>query len=163
MPQVEPGALFPPLTQASAPVEQSVTPFWQRPGFVPHVIPEEQVMHAPLPLQTCPAPQLVPAEAFMVPSTQTVLPVLQSVRPRRQGPDGLLVHAMFGTQAPQLPLASQTWPAPHMVPADLLLPSTHVWLPVAHEVMPFRQPGLGLVVQGEAAMQLMQLPLVEQT
>lgn len=99
----------------------------------------------------------------MVPSTHTVLPVLQSVRPSLQGPEGLPVQAMLGTQAPQFPLASQTWPAPHIVPAALLLPSTQVWEPVAHEVMPLRQPGLGLVVQGAAAMQLMQLPLLEQT
>lgn len=75
----------------------------------------------------------------------------------------MLLQAVFGTHAPQLPVASQTWPAPQLVPAVLLLPSTHRTTPVEHSVMPFRQPGLGLVVHATLAVHDAQFPPGEHT
>lgn len=161
-PHVVPGALLPLSMQRSAPVPQSVTPFLHAPGLVPQVAPAPHVMHAPMPLHTRPAPQLVPAVTFPL-STQTELPELQSVRPATHGAPGLVVHIWLATHMPQLPFESHTWAEPQAVPAILLLPSTQVVAPVAHELSPLRQAGFGLVVQAMAAVQLTQLPLTLQT
>ncbi len=123
-PQVVPGALLPPSTQRSAPVAQSVTPFRHNPGLVPQVVPALQAMQAPRPLQTCPAPQERPAVA-LVASSHWVLPELQLVRPVLHGAPVFELQAWLATHAPQLPFASHTWPEPQLVPAALLVPSTH--------------------------------------
>lgn len=162
IPHVVPGALLPPSMQRSAPVLQSVTPFLQRPGLVAQVAPALQITHAPMPLQTRPAPQVVPAATLPL-STQTELPELQSVRPATHGAPGLVVHTWLATHMPQLPFESHTWPEPHAVPAALLLPSTQVVAPVAHEVRPLRHAGLGLVVHATFAVQVTQLPLTLHT
>jgi hypothetical protein len=96
-------------------------------------------------------------------STQTLEPLLQSVRPATHGAPGLVVHTWLAVHMPQLPLASHTWPEPHMVPAALLLPSTQVDAPVAHEVRPLRHAGVGLVVHARLAVQVTQLPLTLHT
>jgi hypothetical protein len=157
-PQVEPGAFVGPSMHRWVPVLQSKTPLRQTPGLVPHTPPEAHATQAPEALQTCPAPQAVPGVTVVPVSTQTLEPLVQSVRPVRQGAPGLVVHGWLATHAPQLPSASHTWPAPHIVPAGLLLPSTHVWAPVAHEVRPLRQAGLGLLGQAWLATQPTQLP-----
>jgi hypothetical protein len=163
VPHTDPGALLLPSTQASAPDEQSVMPLRQRFGLMPQTLPAAHATQVPEPLHTWPAPQDVPAAALVVASTHTELPVLQSTRPLRQGAPGLVLHAAPAMQAPQLPVASHTWPEPHEVPAALLLPLMHVWVPVAHEVMPLRQPGLGFEVHGWLETHVRQLPVALHT
>lgn len=68
------------------------------------------------------------------------------------------VQAWPATHAPQLPFASHTWPEPQLVPAVLLVPSTHWEPPVAQLVMPLRQVAVGFVVQATLATQVTQLP-----
>lgn len=114
-------------------------------------------MQAPAPLHTCPAPHERPAPAF-VESRHTVLPVVQLVTPVRHGAPGLLEQVWPATQAPQFPFASQTCPAPQLVPAALLLPSTHSELPLVQVVMPLRQAGEGFVVQARLATHVTQEP-----
>lgn len=147
--------------QREAPVLQSVTPFRHGSGFVLQVFPDVHEMQAPAALQTCPAPQLVPAMALRS-SRQRVEPVLQSVLPSLQGAPGLVVHATLGTQAPQFPLASQVWLVPQLVPAILLLPSTQREEPVLHSVMPFLH-GEGFVTQAMFATHAVHEPVAEQT
>lgn len=162
VPQVVPGALLPLSIQRCAPVMQSVTPLRQSPGLVPHVVPAWQETHAPVPLQTRPAPHERPALAF-APSTHVVLPVLQSTTPSLHGALGLLEHACPATHAPQLPFASQTWPEPHAVPDALFVPSTQTEVPVVQLVMPLRHPAFGFVVHERFGVHMMQLPEALQT
>lgn len=74
------------------------------------------------------------------------------------GAPGFDVQACDATQAPQLPLPSHTCPAPHIVPAALLVPSTHCEAPVEQLVMPFLQPEVGFVVHAMFATHVTQLP-----
>ena len=67
--------------------------------------------------------------------------------PDLHGAPGFEPHEVPAVHMPQKPLASHTWPAPHIVPAAFGMPSVHVCAPVAHDVTPLRQAGLGLVVQ----------------
>lgn len=161
VPQVEPATLLLPSMQREAPVLQSVTPFRHTSGLVLQVLPDIQETQTPTALQTCPAPQLVPAVA-LTSSRHRVEPVLQSVRPSLQGAPGLVVQTTLGTQAPQLPFASQVWLVPQLVPAILLLPSTQREAPVLHSVMPFLH-GEGLVAQVMFATHATQEPVAEQT
>lgn len=126
------------------------------------VLPELQLMHWPEPLQTWPAPQLVPPIA-LVASTQTVLPNMQAVRPVTQGAPGFEVHTWLGTQVPQVPLLSHIWLEPHGVPGALLLPSTQRRVPVLHSVMPLRHAEEGLVVQATLAVHELHEPAALQT
>lgn len=113
-------------------------------------------------MQTRPAPHESPGPAF-APSTQVVLPVLQSTMPALHGALGLVVHAWPATHAPQLPFASQTWPEPQVVPDILFVPSTHTEVPVVQLVMPLRQPAFGFVVHARFGVHMMQLPELLQT
>lgn len=65
-------------------------------------------------------------------------------------------------QAPQKPFASQTWVAPHDVPAAFAGPSTQLSTPVAQEETPSRQIE-ELVVQAADAVQATQAPAPLQT
>jgi len=51
---------------------------------------------------------------------------------------------------------------PQLDPAPLAVPSTHVWVPLAHDVTPLKQ-ALGLPVQDEPAAQATQPPLPSHT
>jgi len=158
--QPTPSALGPPSTQIWAPLEQSVIPFLQKVGLVVHAAPAVQEMHRPALSQTWLGPHAVPG-AFGVLLLQTAAPLLQSVTPVKQG-FGLVVQAAFCVQAPQLPLPSQTWLVPQLVPPALLPPSAQVCAPVEQDVVPFLH-AFGLPVQVLPAVQATQLPEPLQT
>lgn len=83
--------------------------------------------------------------------------------PDLHGAPGLELHAAPAVHMPQKPLASQTCPAPQVVPAAFGVPSVHVCAPVAHEVTPLRQAELGLVVQLPPEAQATHMPATLQT
>jgi hypothetical protein len=84
VPQLVPPALAVPSTQVWAPVAHDVTPFLHAVGLVVQGWPALQPTQAPLPSQTMPTPQLVPAAVF-APSVQVVALPLQVVFPCLQG------------------------------------------------------------------------------
>lgn len=161
-PQPVPIGFGSPSTQVNAPVEHDVTPTLQRwPGLVSHDRLAVQATQVPALLHTMFVPQDVPVVSWVL-LLQTMVPVLQLVMPVKQG-FGLLVQLWLGVHAPQVPLPSQTWFVPQLVPADLLvLPSTHFMAPVVHDVVPFLQT-LGLVVHELPAVHATQMPLPLQT
>jgi hypothetical protein len=110
-----------------------------------------------LPSHTWLVPQLVPA-GFGVPSTHVCAPVLHEVTPYRQAAFGLVVHDRPAVHDTQLPEPLHTMFVPQLVPAGFGAPSTHVCAPVLHEVTPFMQAALGLVVQASPAVQATQPP-----
>ena len=97
----------------------------------------------------------------MLVSLQTIDPVAQLVMPVKHL-FGLVVQVWFGVHAPQLPLPSQTMPAPQLAPPILLPASTQVIAPVEHDVVPFLQ-ALGLPVQALPAVHATQIPEPLQT
>ncbi len=147
VPHTVPGLRLPESMHVCAPVVHAVTPVLQ-PGFglVMHAWLATQATQLPAELQTRSGPQPVPA-VRLVESTQRVLPVEQSMTPALHGAPGFELHEVPAVHMPQKPLASQTWLEPHIVPAALGVPSVQVCAPVAHDVTPLRQAGLGLVVQ----------------
>jgi len=110
-----------------------------------HDWPAVQAVQAPLPSHTWFVPQALPADRLPkswqtgVPVWQLMMPVLHAV--------GFVEQFALGVQAPQAPLPSHTMLVPQLVPPDLLVPSTQVCAPVAHEVTPFLH-AFGLVVHG---------------
>jgi len=158
--QPVPSVLAPPSMQVWTPVEQEVVPFLQMLGLVVHETPAEHATQVPPALQTMLVPQVVPV-IFCVLLTHAIVPVVQVVRPVKQG-FGFVVQAWFAVHVPQFPLPSQTMFVPQLVPPILLLPSTQVWAPVAQEFVPFLQM-LGLVVQEPLAVQETQVPEPLQT
>ena len=68
----------------------------------------------------------------------------------------------LAVQTPQFPLPSQTMLVPQLVPPTLLLPSTHVMLPLLQDVVPFRQV-VGLPVHDWPAVQATHIPEPLQT
>jgi len=115
----------------------------------------------PLPSQTMLVPQLVPP-ILLPPSAQVWAPVAQDVAPFLQML-GLVVQAVPAVQATQLPVPLQTMLVPQLVPAILSPPSTHSWVPVEHEVVPFLQALVGFVVHETPAVQATQVPAPLQT
>src|SRR6185503_4002502 len=107
-----------------------------------------------------PAPQALPGERLPK-SEQTGAPVWHLMMPVLQGV-GLFAQLAFAVHAPQVPLPSQTMLVPHVVPAILLAPSVHVWVPVAHDDVPLLH-GLGLVAHGWLGLQVTQAPLPSHT
>jgi hypothetical protein len=134
-PQAVPGAFIPPSEQVSTPVLHEVTPprhaGW---GLVLHPRPAVQSAHWPLALHTWLVPQTVPG-AFAVPSTHVCAPVAHEVTPLKHA-FGLPVQACPPVHATHAPLPSQTWLAPHAVPADRLPKSRQTGAPVWQLVMP---------------------------
>jgi hypothetical protein len=122
VPQDEPADMIAWFLQVGVPPLQSKVPGLQGD---PQAAPAVQATQPPLPSQTWPPPQDVPAVAFLW--EQTCAPVLQSNVP------GLHVvpHAPPAAQATQLPLPSQTWLVPQLVP-----PSAFIWL---HTAVPLVQ------------------------
>jgi hypothetical protein len=129
-------------------------------GLPVHAPPAVQATQVPEPLQTMFVPQLIPAD-LLPPSTQVEAPVAQEVVPFLQM-FGLVVHACPAVHATQLPLPLQTWFMPHVVPAAVLPPSTHVIVPLEHDVMPFLQL-VGLPVHACPAVQATHIPVPLQT
>ena len=117
-------------------------------------------MHPPLPSQTIPVPQVVPADLLPKsrhtgdPVWQLTMPVLHAV--------GFVVQFAFAVQAPHVPAALQTMLVPQLVPAGLLASSAQVWAPVAHEVVPVLQAP-GLVAHGCPLAQAPHTPAPSQT
>ena len=107
VPQDVPADLIVWFLQLGAPPLQSKVPGLQAD---PQAAPAVQATQVPLPSQTMPPPQDVPALAFVW--EQTCAPVLQPKVP------GLHVvpHVPPAVQATQLPLPSQTWLVPQVVP-----------------------------------------------
>jgi hypothetical protein len=121
-----------------------------------------QATQLPALLQTMFVPQDVPVAFWVVLLLQTIVPVLQLVTPVKHG-FGLPVQLWFGVHAPQVPMPSQTWLVPQLVPAVLLpVPSTQVVPPVRHDVVPILH-ALGLPVHVLPAVQATQTPLPLQT
>lgn len=144
------------------PDAHEVTPVLQPAfGFVEHATPATQAPHVPL-LQTRSGPQVVPFGTF-VESMHVVEPLLHEVMPALQGAPGFEVQAFPATHMPQKPFASQTCPLPQFVPAAFGVPSTHTEAPDAHEVTPFRQAALRLVVQADPAVHGVHTPAALQT
>src|SRR5438552_12741871 len=129
-------------------------------GLPVQVPPAVQATQAPLPLHTMLVPQLTPP-ALLPPSTQTNCPVEQEVVPFLQML-GLVVQALPAVQPTQLPLPSHTRLLPQLVPADLLLPSTQVIVPLEQDVEPFLQM-FGLPVHDWPPVQATHMPLPLQT
>src|SRR5687768_4293687 len=130
------------------------------PGLPVHDCPATQAMQAPLPSHTMPLPQAVPAD-LLPKSRQICVPVAQLVTPVLHGV-GFVVQFAFAAHAPQVPFPSHTMFVPQLVPPGLLLSSTQVWAPVAHDVVPFLQT-VGLPVQACPAAHATQAPAPSQT
>jgi hypothetical protein len=122
-PQVVPPALFASSTQVCAPVAQDVTPLLHAFGLPVHGCPELHAAQVPVPLQTMPTPQLVPAGLF-APSMQVVALPLHIVVPSLQAV-GLPVQVWLGMHTPQKPLPSQFGPPGQVAVAGLFMPSMH--------------------------------------
>ena len=119
-----------------------------------------QALQAPLPSQTMPAPQPVPADRLPK-SRQTGVPVKQLVMPVLHG-EGLPVQFAFAAHAAQVPEPLQTMPAPQLVPPGLVASSAQVDTPVEHDVVPVLQ-GFGLPVHACPAAHAPQAPEPLQT
>jgi hypothetical protein len=156
VPQPVPGALLPPSMQAITPVAQEVVPLRQMLGLVVHAVPAVQPPQTPVALQTRFVPQLVPA-ALLPPSMQVNTPVVQDVMPFRQML-GLVVHAVFAAQGPQVPLL-QTMFVPHVVPLATFPVSAQTGTPVTHEFVPVLHGFAGW--QPAPAVQGPQVPLLQ--
>jgi hypothetical protein len=156
-PQVVPFAFGAALsTHAETPVAHEVTPTKQVFGFVVQVWPAVQATQVDVLSHTRLVPQVVPT-AFGVLSTQLVVPVVHDVTPFVQAECGLVVQATPAVHAPQKPLPSHTRLVPQLVPPALLLPSTQVDAPVAHDVSPLRQ-AVGLPLHVRLAVQAVHTP-----
>jgi hypothetical protein len=163
VPQLVPAALLLPSTHVIAPVEHDVVPFLQAAfGFVAQALPVVHGPHVPAPLQTIFVPQVVPA-ALLLPSTHVIAPVEHDVIPFLQAAFGLVAQRLPAVHDPQAPAPLQTMFGPQMVPAALLLPSTHVIAPVEHDVVPFLQAAFGLVAQALPAVHATHVPAPLQT
>ncbi|MBM4781891.1 MAG: hypothetical protein GQE15_29785 [Archangiaceae bacterium] len=163
VPHEVPAARLPESTQVCAPVVHDVRPVLQ-PGFglVVHAVDATHATQLPLALQTWSGPHEVPGVTF-VESTHRVAPVLQSMTPLLQGAPGFDVQALPAVHMPQKPFASQTCPAPQLVPAAFGAPSTHACAPVAHEKTPCRHAEPGLVVHAPPAVHATHIPVAVQT
>jgi hypothetical protein len=137
VPQVAPPVLLPPSTQVCAPVAHDVTPFLHAFGLVVQGWPALHAVQAPLPSQTMPTPQLVPAAVF-APSVQVVAVPLHVVLPCLHAV-GLPVQLWLATHAPQKPLPSHIWPPVQVAVFGFGVPSMQTDAPVTHEVTPLRQ------------------------
>jgi hypothetical protein len=124
--------------------------------------PWVHVPQKPLPSHTWFMPQLVPAVTFPDPSTQLCTPVAHEVTPFLHA-DGLPLQPMPAAHMMHVPEPLQTMSVPQPVPAILLPPSRQSCTPVVQDVMPFRQPGCGFVVQAWPAAQIVHWPLALQT
>jgi hypothetical protein len=162
VPQLVPAPLLLPSMHVIAPVVQDVVPFLQAVGLVVQPVPAVQAPQTPEPLQTMFVPQLVPAP-LLLPSTHVIAPVVQDVVPFLHAAPGFVVQLLPAVHVPQAPEPLQTMFVPQLVPAALLLPSTHVIAPVVQDVVPFRQAAFGFVVHVLPAVHAPQTPEPLQT
>ena len=156
-PQLVPAALLPPSRHVITPVAQDVVPFLQGFGLAEQLLLAVQAPHIPDPLQTMFAPQLVPA-ALLPASMHVIAPVEQDVIPFLQAAFGFVVQPLPAVHVPHAPEPLQTMFVPQLVPAALLLPSTHVIAPVEQDVVPFLHAAFGFVAQELPAVHATQVP-----
>jgi hypothetical protein len=105
-PQLEPAVLLAPSAQVWAPVAHDVVPVLHGLGLPAHVWPAAHATHAPLPSQTMPTPQPLPA-AWFAPSAQVVALPEQVVVPCLHALE-FPVQLWLATHAPQKPLPSHS-------------------------------------------------------
>jgi hypothetical protein len=149
------------LPQTDVPVPQPMTPSRHGSLLPVHETPASQVAHAPAPVQTCPAPQLVPASTLRPELAQVATPVVHEMTPTRQV-FGLVEQLPPATQLPQLPLL-QVWPEPQAVPlATFVVVSTQLGEPPEQSTRPVLQ-GFGFVLHAPPAVQLVHVPAPSQT
>lgn len=136
-PQAMPVGAAGPSTQLAAPELHRTTPCTQGElGFPEHVAPSSQVMHMPLLVQTCPAPQDEPAGRCRVElahdeaAPQTISPSTHWSLLVEQGVPGVQV-----TQSPP----RHTRLFPQLRPAADAGPSMHEGMPPWQKVTPLRQ------------------------
>jgi hypothetical protein len=148
-------------THVCVPVEQEVMPARQGSGLVLQASPAVQGEHVPA-LHTRFVPQLVPFASAAAVSTQIEVPVAHEVTPATQGL-GFPAQEAPATQVPQTP-PLQTSLGPQTVPlgSGAIGLSTHVGLPLEHEVVPARQAS-GFVSQAAPSVQETQVAALEQT
>jgi len=161
-PQPVPPAFGVPFTHVDAPVEHDAMPLEQGFGLPEQLAPAVHVPQNPLPSQTWFVPHGVPPMTLAVPSTQVGAPVVHERMPLLHA-DGLPPHAPPAAHVTQLPVPSQTMPAPQAVPGDFIPPSEQVSTPVLHEVTPLRHAGWGLVLHPRPAVQSAHWPLALHT
>ena len=158
VPQDVPADFIVSLLQTIAPVLQLLTPVKHLLGFVVQLVPEVQATHVPEPLHTMPEPQLVPAD-LLPPSMHVIVPVVHDVVPFLHAAFGLLLHVLPAVHATQVPDPLHTMLVPQLVPAALLVPSTHVIAPVVHDVVPFLHAAFGLLLHVLPAVQATHAPV----
>jgi len=115
-PQDEPGATGPAATQVGAAPEQSVAPVEQLSAGKVHAAPDVQGAQPPSAWQNALAPQRVFCGTTPLP-TQVAVPVAHEMT--ADAAHGPASQATPSVQLVQVPLPSQTWPAPHGVPLTL--------------------------------------------
>jgi len=139
------------LTQVCAPVAHDVVPATHGFGLAVQESPVVHATHVPEPLQTWFVPQVVPAVMLVVVLMHVCVPVEQSSVPATQG-FGLVAHVPPAVQALHVPF-KHTWFVPHDVPFGIVVVvSTHICWPVAHDVVPAKHL-LGFVEQAVPAVQ----------
>jgi hypothetical protein len=135
-PQEVPAVTLPaPSTQVAAPVVHELMPVLHTDGLVVHVVPAVQATQVPEPLQTMLVPQPVPG-ALLVSSPHVCTPVMHELMPFTHAARGLVVHVWPAVHNVHCPFALHTWLVPQPVPAAFMVPSTHTWVPEAHELVP---------------------------
>jgi hypothetical protein len=135
-PQEVPAVTFPaPSTQVAAPVMHEVMPVLHWDGLLVHAVPAVHATQVPEPLQTMLLPQPVPA-SLLVSSRHVCTPVPHELMPFTHAARGLVVQVCPGVHNVHCPFALQTWLVPQPVPAAFMVPSTHIWVPEAHELVP---------------------------
>jgi hypothetical protein len=151
-----PGAALLSRLHTGSPVLHEVVLVEQLDGL--HEAPWTQLTHAPEPLQTSFAPQVVPGASVVVP-LHWGAPLEQSIWASMQGPppEAQLAPWLQGTQ---LPLPSQTSPLPHEVPGDLFDEAMHAGALPPHSSTPSAQTLLD--THGAPCVQLAQ-PVASQT
>jgi hypothetical protein len=161
VPHVVPAAVLPVSRQRGAPIVQSTTPVLHgAPGFVVHACPAMHITHCPLPLQTMPEPQAVPAPTF-APSMQPDAEP-QATTPSLHIPPGLLEQTVPAAQATHAPVL-QTLSVPQLSPSVTSASSTHWGAPLLQAIAPFLHGAPVLVAQVAPSEHGMQVAAALQT
>ena len=163
LPQAVPSAALRESTHLCAPVAHEVVPILQTVGLVEQLIAAAQLTQRADALQTRSVPQLVPASARVVASTQAAEPPAHDSVPSRQGAPGLVEQRWPATHPRQVPRPSQTRPLPQAVPASTGVSSIHTGVPEPHCRAPLRQGVPGLVAQAPPFAQATHAPAMSHT
>lgn len=136
-PHVAPAGFAMLFAQTLTPVLHDVDPVKHAFGFVVQAVPAVHGTHAAVESHTRFDPHGVPG-AFAEPSAHVCAPVAHELMPFAQT-FGLPEHVIPAVHDTQFPVPLHTWLVPHEMPGPLLVPSTHVCVPVLHAVVPFLQ------------------------